>query len=355
MTAPAQVNHAHPRTMVEADGVLSVLRGSHAPADNQMSPLEIFSQTNIKSHIRVVGVHIQTEVLALLVPHSEAVVPVDAVALERKERLCERLENLLSECKHEGCHADVVKDETVGVHRVRSVCGQVGGSKRIDFLKQRSCQSVRQKRKSENSFGHFCVEKPPLFPFPHCPLFALFCPLKSLPRFPKVGMEPFFLPRRGALEEHPVLALRPIGADHSFFLRLSVLGCTHVEGEALRQVFCLYSRELKRGTEERTHCLENRQQSAWGVPLLLRQCRVEACRQKPQISHERVRDRTAHPHLGHNLGPFVRNLQAHLIHPRVSRTLNSANVRKNLKRSLCHVSVRNQMLIIKHLFSRRNV
>ena len=77
MSLTAEMHHTPTGLMVIDCRKSSVILSAQHSAKHQASPSELSSEANVESHITIVGVNIQAQILAWLVPNEEGVVSVE--------------------------------------------------------------------------------------------------------------------------------------------------------------------------------------------------------------------------------------------------------------------------------------
>ena len=111
MSFPTQMNNAMTLLVLVGEAVFAMIRCPHATTKLKSCACKVQTQANVEGHIRVIGVHIQTQIFTFTVSHDETMMSIPAASRSRKETFAQRLQQLL-QFVDERLQADITQDDS---------------------------------------------------------------------------------------------------------------------------------------------------------------------------------------------------------------------------------------------------
>lgn len=113
MSFASQMNDAMTLLMSICEAVLAMVGCTHASTELKPSSSEVQTKANVEGDIRVIGVHIQTQVFTFSVSYDKAVVPIPATSRTWKESFSQRLQQFL-QLVDERLQANIAQNDSLG-------------------------------------------------------------------------------------------------------------------------------------------------------------------------------------------------------------------------------------------------
>ena len=109
----AEMHHTPTGLMVIDGRKSSVILPAQHSAKDQARPSELSPEANVESHITVVGVHIQAQILAWLVPNKEGVMSVELRTFTLIQLIRYWMQHSLLHCVDEWFHSYLCEDQSI--------------------------------------------------------------------------------------------------------------------------------------------------------------------------------------------------------------------------------------------------
>ena len=93
----ATMHNAMPKLVLVQKACVSVIGCTLVAAKLKSSTFKILAEANVEGHVAVIGMHVQAQIFADLVPHDKGVVPVKVRPNARKKVMRNQLQEAVDE------------------------------------------------------------------------------------------------------------------------------------------------------------------------------------------------------------------------------------------------------------------